>query len=205
MLADWVYPKGGWGRAISYVLHRLRRLPDPPHRIARGVAAGVFVCYTPFFGLHFFLAAFLAFLMQGNIVAALLATFFGNPVTFPLIAAACLELGNWMLGTDYGLPLPMVFDAFTQATSQLWENFLAIFTPKVAHWDQLARFYDQVFWPYLVGGLVPGVASGIAAYMLTRPAVAAYQRARIKRLKMRYQKRRAATLTGAAGNQPTKG
>ena len=60
MLADWVYPKGGWGRAISYVLHRLRRLPDPPHRIARGVAAGVFVCYTPFFGLHFFLAAFLA-------------------------------------------------------------------------------------------------------------------------------------------------
>ena len=85
MLADWVYPKGGWGRAISYVLHRLRRLPDPPHRIARGVAAGVFVCYTPFFGLHFFLAAFLAFLMQGNIVAALLATFFGNPVTFPLI------------------------------------------------------------------------------------------------------------------------
>ena len=205
MLADWVYPKGGWGRAISYVLHRLRRLPDPPHRIARGVAAGVFVCYTPFFGLHFFLAAFLAFLMQGNIVAALLATFFGNPVTFPLIAAACLELGNWMLGTDYGLPLPMVFDAFTQATSQLWENFLAIFTPKVAHWDQLDRFYDQVFWPYLVGGLVPGVASGIAAYMLTRPAVAAYQRARIKRLKMRYQKRRAATLTGAAGNQPTKG
>ncbi len=205
MLADWVYPKGGWGRAISYVLHRLRRLPDPPHRIARGVAAGVFVCYTPFFGLHFFLAAFLAFLMQGNIVAALLATFFGNPVTFPLIAAACLELGNWMLGTDYGLPLPMVFDAFTQATSQLWENFLAIFTPKVAHWDQLSRFYDQVFWPYLVGGLVPGVASGIAAYMLTRPAVAAYQRARIKRLKMRYQKRRAATLTGAAGNQPTKG
>ena len=130
MLADWVYPKGGWGRAISYVLHRLRRLPDPPHRIARGVAAGVFVCYTPFFGLHFFLAAFLAFLMQGNIVAALLATFFGNPVTFPLIAAACLELGNWMLGTDYGLPLPMVFDAFTQATSQLWENFLAIFSMK---------------------------------------------------------------------------
>ena len=195
MLADWVYPKGGWGRAISYVLHRLRRLPDPPHRIARGVAAGVFVCYTPLFGLHFLLAVIVAFLMQGNVVAALLATFFGNPLTFPLIAAASLELGYWMLGTNYGLPLPEVFDAFSRASWQLWDNFRAVFTADVAHWDQLARFFEQVFWPYLVGGLVPGVVSGVIAYMITRPAVGAYQRARIKRLKLRYQKRQAAGLT----------
>lgn len=200
LLADWVYPKGGWGRAISYVLHRLRRLPDPPHRIARGVAAGVFVCYTPIFGLHFFLAAFLAFLMQGNIVAALLATFYGNPLTFPIIAAVSLELGNWMLGTDYALPLPQVFDSFAQASVQLWDNFKAIFTPEVAHWDQLARFFDQVFWPYFVGGLIPGVVSGVIAYMVTRPTVAAYQRARIKRLKLRYQKR----MTLGNATKPTK-
>jgi hypothetical protein len=31
----------------SYVMHRLRRLPDPPHKIARGIAAGVFVSFTP--------------------------------------------------------------------------------------------------------------------------------------------------------------
>ena len=86
-IAEFFYPRGGWRRAASYVGHRLRRLPDPPHRIARGIAAGVFVCFTPFFGLHFFMAAILAFLMQGNIVAALLATFFGNPLTFPFIAA----------------------------------------------------------------------------------------------------------------------
>ncbi len=200
MLADWVYPKGGWGRAISYVLHRLRRLPDPPHRISRGVAAGVFVCFTPFFGLHFFLAAILAFLMQGNLVAALLATFFGNPLTFPIIAAVSLEMGNWMLGTDHSLPLPQVFDSFALASGQLWRNFQAIFTPEVAHWDQLARFYVQVFWPYLVGGLIPGVVSGVIAYMLTRPAVAAYQRGRIKRLKLRYQKR----IAAGAATKPTK-
>jgi hypothetical protein len=47
------YPRGGWTRAAWYVAHRLRRLPDPAHRISRGIFAGVFVSFTPFYGLHF--------------------------------------------------------------------------------------------------------------------------------------------------------
>ena len=195
MIADVIYPRGGWSRAISYVFHRLRRLPDPPHRIARGIAAGVFVCFTPFFGLHFFLAALIAWAMQGNIVAALLATFFGNPITFPIIAALALELGHLMLGMPHLVPLSDVFHAFSDASVQLWANFTAIFNDEVAHWDRLRHFFWTVFWPYFVGGLVPGVIAGVVAYVMTRPAVAAYQKARIKRLKNKYQKRRAAELS----------
>jgi uncharacterized protein (DUF2062 family) len=195
MIADIVYPKGGWSRAVSYVLHRLRRLPDPPHRIARGVAAGVFVCFTPLYGLHFVLATMLALAMQGNIIAALLATFFGNPITFPIIAAVSMELGSWMLGQHHMIALSEVFEAFRDASVQLWANFTAIFTPETAHWDKLAIFFDNVFWPYFVGGLIPGVVTGVSAYMLARPAVSAYQKARIKRLKARYQKRRATSLS----------
>ena len=47
------YPRGGWGRAVRYVVHRLRRLPDPAYKISRGIAAGVFTSFTPFFGFHF--------------------------------------------------------------------------------------------------------------------------------------------------------
>ena len=82
-----LYPRGGWRRAVQYIIHRVRRLPDPAHKIARGIAAGVFTCFTPFFGLHFFFAAWIALLIRGNVMAALLATFFGNPITFPIIAA----------------------------------------------------------------------------------------------------------------------
>ncbi|MDJ0824112.1 MAG: DUF2062 domain-containing protein [Rhodobacter sp.] len=184
------WPKGGWRRAVEYVVHRLRRLPDPPHKIARGVAAGVFVCFTPFFGFHFVCAAVLAFVMQGNILAALLATFFGNPITFPFIAALALELGTWMLGMRGGVPLPEVFGAFSQASVELWHNFTAIFTAEVAHWDQLRGFFWRVFWPYTVGGLVPGTIAGVAAYMMALPAVRAYQKRRVKKLKARYEKRR---------------
>jgi uncharacterized protein (DUF2062 family) len=100
-----------------------------------------------------------------------------------------------MLGQEHMIALSEVFEAFRGASSQLWANFTAMFTPATAHWDKLAIFYDTVFWPYMVGGLVPGVITGATAYMLARPAVSAYQKARIKRLKARYQKRRAAGLS----------
>lgn len=188
-IAHAFYPKGGWRRASQYVVHRLRRLPDPAHRISRGIAAGVFTSFTPFFGLHFVIAAGLAWAMRGNIVAALLATFFGNPLTFPLIAAVSMELGSMLLGQPV-LPLPLVLSSFTDAAHDLWWNVLAIFSAEQAHWDGLARFWQGIFLPYLVGGLLPGVACGLASYFLSNPLIAAYQKARLARLKKRFAKRR---------------
>ncbi len=199
--AHFFYPKGGWRRAVEYVLHRLRRLPDQPHKIARGVAAGVFVCFTPYFGFHFIMAAVLAFAMQGNILASLLATFFGNPLTFPIIAALSLELGYWMLGIGEGVPLPEVFAEFAHASSQLWRNAVAMFGPETAQWDRLESFFWLVAWPYTVGGIVPGVVAAIAAYGLTLPAVEAYQKRRVKKLKERYEKRRRALENADAGTK----
>src|SRR6056297_4272605 len=81
-LFEALWPRGGWARAARYVQHRLNRLPDPPERIARGIFAGVLTTFTPFYGLHFVTAAILAWVMRGNILAALLSTFFGNPLTY---------------------------------------------------------------------------------------------------------------------------
>lgn len=184
-----LYPKGGWTRAAWYVWHRLRRLPDPAHKISRGIACGVFVCFTPFFGLHFLIAAAMAWVVNGNVMAALLATFFGNPLTFPFIAAVSMELGSWMLGAPH-VPLPMLVTAFSDAAIELWRNLIAVFTPDVTHWDGLDRFYEQVFMPYLVGGILPGIATAAACYFLSNPVLAAYQKARVARLKKRFAKKR---------------
>ncbi|MEM9551176.1 MAG: DUF2062 domain-containing protein, partial [Pseudomonadota bacterium] len=46
-LGEMLYPRGGWARAFHYVKHRVRRLPDSPERIARGIWAGVFTTFTP--------------------------------------------------------------------------------------------------------------------------------------------------------------
>lgn len=101
VLLRFFWPKGGWGRAFYYVKHRLHRLPDTPQRIARGIFAGVYTTFTPFYGLHFIHAAALARVMNGNILAALLATFFGNPLTYLPIGIVSLKTGHFLLGNDF--------------------------------------------------------------------------------------------------------
>ncbi|WP_145104678.1 DUF2062 domain-containing protein [Cereibacter sediminicola] len=200
-----VWPRGGWSRAAQYVKHRLTRLPDEPHRIARGVFAGVFISFTPLFGFHFFGAALLAWILRGNILAALLATFVGNPVTMPLIAFVSVEIGHWMLGIDVPLTMVNIFKAFSDAGSELWANFLAIFTDDVARWRNLARFFETIYLPYLVGGIFPGLVVGFGFYYLTIPVIRAYQKLRALKAEARRARLRRRGLSeaddGEAGSQ----
>ncbi len=180
------WPARGWMRALHYVKHRLRRLPDPPHRIARGIFAGIFVTFSPLFGLHFFLAAGLAWVMRGNMLAALLSTFIGNPLTFVPIAAVSLQIGYAILGMggDAGQHAHGPLGAtFVDAGRDLKNNFYAIFTDRPADWSHLKIFFDEVFLPYLVGGLVPGTILAVLGYYLSLPLIQAYQNRRKGTLK----------------------
>jgi len=184
VVADFFYPRGGWARAFEYVKHRVRRLPDTPEKISRGIWAGVFVCFTPFFGLHFLGAAIIAKLMRGNFLAALMSTFFGNPITFPAIAWISLEVGSRVLGTprirgqEKGLG-----GKFADAWGDLWHNFKAIFSTEKMDWSGLNVFYAEVFYPYLIGGIVPGIICATIAYVLCVPLITAYQNRRRKKLR----------------------
>lgn len=192
-MAEWarefVYPRGGFRRAAQYVTHRLRRLPDEPHRIARGVFAGVFVSFTPFFGFHFLSAALLGWVMRGNIIAALLATFVGNPLTTPVIAITSVELGHRILGIDAPMDVRSIIAAFTNAGAELWDNARALFTSDATQWENLGTFFGTIFWPYLVGGLLPGLAVGLAFYWAAIPIVRAYQKIREGQARARQEKR----------------
>lgn len=212
-MAESFWPRGGWGRAAIYVKHRIRRLPDKPHRIARGIFSGVFVSFTPFYGLHFITAFLVAKTIGGNILAALLATFFGNPITFPFIAAVALKTGYWILGLDVDPALRDKFQEgihsgefaeqmntnlmskFSGSFADLWSNFKAIFTDDVANWDRLEIFYSEVFLPFLVGGILPGFIVGLIAYHVTLPLITAYQNRRQMRLKQKLSEIRRAPGT----------
>ncbi len=187
---DTLLPKRGWRRGIEYLGHRVRRLPDTPHRIAMGIACGVFSSFTPLFGLHILFAAALARVVGGNLVAALLGTLVGNPLTFPLIAAIALALGRRILGFGVtGRDFSRVSEAFTQAFSGIWQSFLSLFGHGESHWDRLIPFFRDIVWPYGVGGLLPGIAAAIASYYLTRPLVSAYQMRRRARMLARAHER----------------
>lgn len=182
MATEMIYPRGGWRRALQYVMHRIRRLPDQPQRIARGFAAGIMVSFTPLFGFHFIASVFAALLIRGNIVAALLGTFFGNPLTFPFIALLSVSLGRWILGIEGKLHPHRIFEEFTRASGEVWNNLLAPFTDRVAHWQNLENFWDHYFLPYFVGGAIPGLITSIIGYYLTLPLIRAYHKRRTRKM-----------------------
>ncbi len=189
-MQEFVYPRGGFRRAAQYLTYRLRRLPDEPHRIARGVFAGVFVSFTPLFGFHFLSAAGLAWLMRGNILAALLATFIGNPLTTPFIALSSVELGHWMTGIDAPLDFVSIVAAFSDAGVEIWQNIRAIFTADPTDWSRLGTFFHYIYWPYLVGGILPGLVVSTLFYWAAIPLVRTYQKIRATTLRDRVEKRR---------------
>jgi uncharacterized protein (DUF2062 family) len=188
-LRAFVLPPGGWRRSLTYLRLRLTRISDQPHRVARGIACGMFVGCTPFFGLHLPLAAALAWAFRGNVVAALLGTAVSNPVTIPLMAVLSLDLGRVILGDGLTLPFREIMTAFGQAGDEITRNIEAIFTPAVMHWDKLAQFWHEVFLPYLVGSLGPALGAALLGYWISLPMVEAYHNMRARRREARAQDR----------------
>lgn len=174
-LRSWFWPHIGWGRAFTYVVKRVKRLPGSPHSIAAGLAIGVMVSFTPFFP-HLASAALLAMLIRGNVVAAWVGTLFGNPSTFPLIWLAAYNLGLIIMGQ------PPVSEPQFEAESQL-TSLPAPFTMEwVNGWiERTAAWAKAKFVPMALGGVPLGIAAGLLCYLPLVRIIAAFQDARRRR------------------------
>ncbi|ASM73467.1 MULTISPECIES: DUF2062 domain-containing protein [Roseobacteraceae] len=204
-LAEALWPRGGWTRAFHYVKHRMRRLPDTPECIARGIWAGVFTTFTPFYGLHFVVAVIVGKAMRGNLLAALMATFFGNPLTYVPIGIASLQTGNWLLGTKVDPDAHRSFGGkFYDAASDLWGNLIAVVQGHPTDWSGLERFFHEVFFPYLVGGIIPGIICGTIAYYIAVPLLRAYQKRRKGAIKAKFEALKAKAVEKAAAKAASK-
>lgn len=177
-LREQVYPRSGFKRATRYVVYRMRRLPDQPHRVARGVFAGFFIGFLPLPGLQFLAAWGMARLMRGNVLAALLGTFNTNPLTTPPFTVFSVWLGHWILGIEAPLNAKYILNALENALHDLWFNVMALFGPEKAQWDGLVQFWNEIYLPWFIGALGPAIVISAIAYYVTIPLVAAYQKAR---------------------------
>jgi len=155
------WPRRSWSRSTRYVVYRLRRLSATPHAIALGFAAGAFTAATPYLGTHMVMAAFMTWAIGGNIVAALLGTFVGNPITYPFIWYATYEVGNVLLG-NRGVQkhITLSGDIFQTSVAKLW----------------------PILKPMTLGSIPVGFAIAVAVYFLVRPMVEAYQHRRRREL-----------------------
>ncbi len=173
-----VWPRAGWSRTLSYLRHRVARLPGSPESIALGLACGIAISFTPLIGFHFLVAALLAWAMGGNFLASALGTAFGNPWTFPLIWLWIFKLGTWILGAEAD-----VSEELTQATIR--DNVF------------------DIFLPMLVGGIPTAIVVWFGSYYPLKYVIRSYRRARRHRVE-RMVRQRMIRREGmmAAGKEP---
>ena len=69
-----------------------------PGHIAAGFAVGVFISFTPFFGLHTPLAIALAFIFRLNKLTCLTGAWVNTPLTVVPVLAASYKLGRALQG-----------------------------------------------------------------------------------------------------------
>lgn len=159
-----VWPRRSFSRSGRYVVYRLRRLSESPHAVALGFAVGAFSATTPFLGTHMMMAVLIAWIVGGSIVAAILGTFVGNPLTYPLMWYSTYEIGNLMLG---GRPTQHHIDL----SNGIFQSSLATLWP--------------ILKPMSLGCIPVGLAIAVVSYLLVRPMVEAYRHRRLRELQLR--------------------
>ncbi len=137
----------------------------------------------------------LALVLRANVLASLLGTFFGNPLTYIPIGATALGFGHAFLGkrpeSDLHLGLG---EMFARAVTELGANIAAFFSQTPGDWTYLVEFWHTVFFPWMIGGVVPGVISGLVIYAITVPAIRVYKNRRKGQLAAKIAELRRKTL-----------
>ena len=158
-----MWPRRSFTRSARYFSKRVMRLTATPHAIAAGVGAGAFASFLPYLGFHFLIAMGIAWFLRGSLLASMLGTAIGNPLTFPIIWAAGLATGREILQMTG-----------PHAAEQMRIGEL------LAQGD-LLNLWGPLVYPMTVGGAALGLVVGVVSYVITRWAVAGFQARRRKR------------------------
>jgi uncharacterized protein (DUF2062 family) len=195
--ADWretlrvsLWPRRSWSRSARYVTKRILRLTGSPHAISAGVAAGVFASFTPFMGFHFLTAFLVAYIVAGNLLAAALGTFFGNPISFPFIWASTYTTGNFILNRTTNPEHEGPGETLNSLEmGNFWEGGVS------ALFHQLVGIWHPIVKPMLVGSIPVGVSVSVVIYIITRWLAVKFKNRRQKQIKAK-----ASLLSGKKAN-----
>ncbi|MFP4314080.1 MAG: DUF2062 domain-containing protein [Alphaproteobacteria bacterium] len=176
---EFLWPSMGWKRTYKYIKYRLVRLSDSTHKIALGLAIGCGVSFTPLVGTHFIQAGFVTYILRGNVLAAIIGTFVGNPWTFPFMWWTAISFGSFLFSV-IGLP------AETALPEEV--NFSIL-------WDLITHEPLRIFLPWLMGGYIAAIICAFATYYFFYRIVGAAKIARSK-ARLRRVHKAAQELTG---------
>lgn len=128
---------------------KILSLDAHPGHIAVGFAAGVFISFTPFFGLHTPMAIAVAFIFRLNKLTCITGAWVNTPLTVVPALAASYNLGRFLLGKPQK---ELVF--------------------KALEWQQLQPYAKSL----LLGSSIIGFVAAVAAYFICYWLIVAFRR-----------------------------
>lgn len=154
-----------FGRLERFFVYRVLSLDDTPHRIALGVAIGVFVAWTPSIPAQMVSVLALSWLLRANKLVGLPFVWISNPVTIIPIYGPNLLLGQWILGKPVGnfnaLYDAMHFETGLIDTTQLW-------------WSAIRPILIELW----VGSLIVATVLGVLTYFAMYRVIVVWRRRR---------------------------
>jgi len=161
-----------------FFIYRVLSLDDTPHRIALGVAVGIFVTWTPTIGAQMALTVALCLLLRANKFVGVPFVWISNPLTIWLYWPN-YKLGQWLLGGEYQRGFQALVDAMGGSGG----------------WFQKVRDFYTGAWhilaPLWLGSVIVGLVLGAISYLAIYLAVINFRRQRQRFLEA-VQARRAA-------------
>ena len=141
---------------------------DPPHRIALGLALGIFIGFLPIMGIQMAVVTLLAIPLRGNLKAALAGVWVSNPVTFvPLYWA------NYLFGTLFCPKRAISISAFGGEITHAVNVHADSISSRLA---SLLNLGADILVPLWVGSTILGVSLGILTYVVTYRWIRFYRR-----------------------------
>ena len=135
-----MFDREKWEKRFKAILS----LDSHPGHISAGFAVGVFISFTPFFGLHTPMAIITAFVCRLNKVACLTGAWVNTPLTVIPVLGLSYKLGRALLGYAPG--------------ELLIKHELS--------WQYALQLLDKHGAPLLLGTSVTGFVAAVAAYFL---------------------------------------
>lgn len=131
---------------------KLFSLKDTPHAIAGGVAIGVFVGFTPLFGIKTLLSLGLAYALRCNPIAAVIAVSLHDVLTpfVPFLMRMEYDIGYWIMSHPHHLPPKL----------ELHHQHLHL--GEMLQWTTIMK----VGMPLLIGSMFVSAPSAVIFYFL---------------------------------------
>ncbi len=170
---------------LRFLEYKILHIDDSPHKIALGLAIGLFIAWTPLLGIHIFLIIALSIFLRANKFAAFVSVWVSNIFTIPFVYYPSYLVGK--IATDFFSPHEEM------SKEQVSAMFKRLFAPGNMFNDFYTKDYWHQFWHLIktigpelwLGGFILGGLVAVGSYIICYNLIKSH---RTKNPHRRYEK-----------------